>query len=551
MPRQMSWLSGLAIGLASSTGSVMADEAPPDPFAAVRCFASPAVYSKDADAVYTDATPTKDASRMTASPLYHAPTTSPRLDTLNIVSVGMSLDVYRQGQVWDQLQQQDARQPESLHVGSILPTDPAKYPVTVDAQDSAYVQRKADALELALRNFPEAWPIPTVTVTRGYNAQAPQLRTSPPGVQEMLTGMVDDLRQPAGLHWHEIHQLQNGTICSDTPEEAVEVIFRAFEANPDMPALLIYTVDGFNMAGALSSRGDKLIGGKGGRTPGELTDSMVALVFARPERVQWLRYFAKYTKAARNPIYAGFTEWQRHPKQDFQPSPFIPQPWTQRGFEQWDALQTLAVLHRPVTVALTGAGGTRLTYDALTTQLAEGWTRATGGLTPAPARLFFDSGTPSRALAELMPALKQAKSPLDLLQSNQSYDLTQRLGDTGAASPFVGIALATMASYAKADTSVVMPLRRADQATVIAVTSATPGQTPTRHPFGVRLMAQTATSEPPSVIIQEQRAAESRALEARRPVARVIDPDRVARDKQTLDAFLAESLAGDRAKPAR
>jgi hypothetical protein len=66
--------------------------------------------------------------------------------------------------------------------------------------------------------------------------------------------------------------------------------------------------------------------------------------------------------------------------------------------------------------------------------------------------VFFDSGQPGVALAELMPALKEAKSPLDLLQSNESYDRTQSLVGTGAPTPFVGIALASMAGYANSDT---------------------------------------------------------------------------------------------------
>lgn len=36
--------------------------------------------------------------------------------------------------------------------------------------------------------------------------------------------------------------------------------------------------------------------------PGELTGAMVALVVGRPERVDWLRYYAPYTKVHKNPI---------------------------------------------------------------------------------------------------------------------------------------------------------------------------------------------------------------------------------------------------------
>ena len=533
------WLAGTALAYAAPV--------PPDPLEAGRCFATPATLTYGSPPPYSTSA-AQDAPAM--SNLYRAPTTSPHLDTLDIVSVGLSLDVYRQGQVWAQLQQQDAGEPNSLHVGSILPTDPQKYPVTADDKDAAYDKREADALELGLRDFPEAWPIPTVTVVRGYNAQAARLRNAPKDIQIMLRDMVGDLKSDAGLHWHNINQLQNGEICNDTPEGVVEEIFQVFEAHPDMPALLVYADDGYNMAGALSSYDTKVIGATGGpRQPGELTDTMIALVVARPERMDWLRYYAGFAKPNPNPIDPWFSGWKRHPKVDFVPSPFIPTPWTKRGFEQWDALKILAQLHRPVTVSLNDANGQRLRNEALTGALAEGWTKATDGIAPPPARLFFDSGTPNQPLAELMPALKAANSPLNLLQSNESYDLTQRLGDTGAASPFVGIVLATMASYRNSDTSMVMPMRRGDQVTLIAITSATPGKKPTSDPFGVNLMAQTASSETPSAIIAAQLAAEHRA--AAPPEQVLLGPNAAEREaaRRQLNDFLVDGTYIDPLKP--
>ncbi|APC19669.1 hypothetical protein BLL42_27935 (plasmid) [Pseudomonas frederiksbergensis] len=231
---------------------------------------------------------------------------------------------------------------------------------------------------------------------------------------------------------------------------------------------------------------------------------MVALVVARPERVEWLRYYAPFTKVNENKIDPEFTGWGwRKPAVEFQPSAFIPQPWTERAFEQWDALPVLAKIHRPVTVSLQRPdNGERLKRDALSAQLAIGWKKATDGVAPPPARVFYDGGLHSAPLAELVPALAVAHSSLDLLDSRESYDLTQRLGDTGAASPFVGIALATMASYQNADTSVVMPLRRQDQATIITITSPTPGKKPVGNKFGINLMPQTASSNqaPPAPV---------------------------------------------------
>ncbi|WP_224006220.1 type VI lipase adapter Tla3 domain-containing protein [Paraburkholderia tropica] len=482
---------------------------------------------------------------MTTSPLYSAPTSSPHLDTLSVVSIGLSLDVYRQGQVWTLLLQQDRREPNSLHVSSILPTDPEKYPVTTDTKNNAYDQRKLDALELALKDFREAWPIPTVTVVRGWNPKAPNLRMPPAETTETsLHNMVTNLRPAAGLHWHEINQLKNGVICNDTPESVVEMIFRTFEAAPDLPAILIYVVDGYNMAAMLSTTDQRIIGvGNGPRQPGELTDSIVALVVARPERVNWLRNFVKYTKAPPGrSIYPGFTGWEQQPRMAFHPSPFVPEPWTELGFKQWDAMKTLAILHRPVVVPLSESSkaGARLKNDALTSALSDGWTTAIENITPTPSRVFYDGGqTPVRPpLSDLIPALMAAGSPLDLLESNESYDLTQRLGDTGAASPFVAIALATMATYLNADTSMVVPLRRADQATLITLTSATPGRKPTTNPFGVNLLPQTASSETPSARIREQLIAEHQQTQPQVPYVPPRDPALMAREQRILDDFI-------------
>lgn len=448
-----------------------------------RCFASAATPVT----AYTSA---RKASAMTVDPRYRAPTASPRLETLDVLSIGLSLDVFRQGQVWQALQEQSGKQAQARQVGSILPMDPQKYPQTADDKDMAYEKRQADALELGLRDFLEKWPIPTITVVRGWDPQAPNLRFAPERTRNSLSVMVNHLRPTAGLHWHRIRNLQDGILCTDTPEGLIENLFQLFERYPDLPAVLVYVKEGFSMSYALSARGAPLIGGPGPRKPGELTDSMVALVVGRPERVEWLRYYAPFTQVNKNKIDPEFTGWGwRKPAVEFQPSEFIPQPWTERAFEQWDALPVLARIHRPVTVSLLRPdNGERLKHEAVTAQLAAGWKKATEAVAPAPARVFYDGGPNSTPLAELVPALGVAHVSLDLLNSGQSYDLSQRLGDTGAASPFVGIALATMASYQNADTSVVMPLRRKDQATIISVTSPTPGKKPvgSQH-FAVKL----------------------------------------------------------------
>ncbi|KAF1068068.1 MAG: hypothetical protein GAK45_01477 [Pseudomonas citronellolis] len=179
------------------------------PLSSMRCFASPATPIT-AYASAKEATMSADSK--------HAPTTSSHLKTLDVLSIGVSLDVYRQGQVWQALQKQNAAQAEALHAGSILPMDPKKYPVTADDKDMAYSKRETDALELGLKNFLEKWPIPTLTVVRGWSPDTPRLRYTPDITQESLSVMVNDMRTPAGLHWHRIRNLEDGVVCNDTPE---------------------------------------------------------------------------------------------------------------------------------------------------------------------------------------------------------------------------------------------------------------------------------------------------------------------------------------------
>lgn len=480
-----------------------------------------------------------------------SPTPSARLDTLDIVRIGLSLDVYRQGQVWAQLQAQNGAQPEALHVGTALPMDPKDYPIVADDKDMAWRQRKANALELALQGFPERWPIPTLTVVRDYDPNAENLDTSPEEVSTLLSEMVNDQRPRAGMHWHQIRQLRPGAICNDTPEEVVEYLFQLFEANPDMPAMLVYAVEGYNIAGVLSTRETKPIGvGTGPRQPGELTDAVVALIVARPERLNWLRAYVPYTQPnRRNDIDPAFTGWLRQPRNPFQPTPSFPTPITARGMQQWDQMKVLAKLHRPVEVSLLQDAEPKkpLKGEARHNALAGAWQAATAGIAAAPARVFFDTGRPNGGLINLAPALTAARSTLDPLDSTQSYDLTQRLGDTGASSPFVGIALATMASYLNADTSVVMPLRREDRATVITITSATPGQKPANDPFGVKLRPQhSSLSVAPSPEFRAYFAELTQQSERSRPgPGRYVDPEQRALEQRTLDDFIASGPSFD------
>ena len=469
-----------------------------------------------------------------------------RLETLDIVRVGLSLDVYRQGQAWAHLRQQSADQPNALFVGSALPMDPRDYPVSGSRKDLAWGLRKSNALELALKSFPERWFLPTVVVVRDYNPQMERPRVLPKDMEVALRIMATAELGDAGLHWHDLLQLDNGVICNTDPEAVIESIFQLFERNPDMPALLVYALDSFNLRAALSSKNIRLndISPRGERTPKSPTDAVVALVVARPERLAWLREFAKYTKAKPGSIDPAFIGWERLPPREFKPTTFFPTPITQRGFEQWDRLKVLARLHRPVTVSLHAKDDAKvpLKNPERDQAIASGWDQAITVLGSTPTRAFFDTGKLTGGIAQLAPALQRVQHPLDLLDSTQSYDLSQRFGDTGAASPFVGLALATMASYLNADSSLVVPLRRADRATFIGVSPPAPGKKPVDDPFDVSLRRQHAAIidalSPEFKAWLGQRHIDYQR-EQERSAPRYRDPAVVAREQRMLDDFAA------------
>jgi len=104
-----------------------------------------------------------------------------------------------------------------------------------------------------------------------------------------------------------------------------------------------------------------------------------------------------------------------------------------------------------------------------------------------------------------------------------------------------------MGSYLNADTSVVMPLRQRGKATVIAITSTTPGQKPESDPFDVKLRPQHSKySEAPSPEFKEQFASLVRESQRNQPAPEpYIDPVKVAYEQRLLDAFIASAPSAD------
>jgi hypothetical protein len=150
----------------------------------------------------------------------------------------------------------------------------------------------------------------------------------------------------------------------------------------------------------------------------------------------------------------------------------VPIRWTKWQLKEYDDAPLLGYLHRPIEVALSSAIGPQ--HDsANAAAMATGWQQALATLPEGTAaqRLFFDTGSEPRHIIPFARAMSQEDTPHPLAINDPaaSYDIGQRIGNTGVSSPFVQLALALMRSYDKGGASATVNLRQPERASIIMV----------------------------------------------------------------------------------
>ena len=97
-------------------------------------------------------------------------------------------------------------------------------------------------------------------------------------------------------------------------------------------------------------------------------------------------------------------------------------------------------------------------------------------------RVFYDVGAPDQG-GRIVPLAQTlaTETDLDAMQAGQGFNLTTNLADTGAASPFVQIALGLYASYRHNDVSASVNIKRNDSASIILIS---PPLVKKAHPGG-------------------------------------------------------------------
>lgn len=422
--------------------------------------------------------------------------------SLELRAVGLTIDRYRQLAVWEKLDL------VNHPLKTILSQNPEDYEWGGSYRDDQYNKRANDAYANALALWTERWPIP-VLISSAF-------KNGPNRLQWMDGGSGLGITLTTALGWHQ----------GEGSDVLLSQLFKAFDDNPELPAVLVVAMDSQQDILNISIKDEKFVP--------SMPDTAVALLFTRTDRVD--QYIRPYTVDVPYNINKFDTEYdviklwnyffeqdrisQEHPehygtmptsfwrqqvnslisqvdphgaqsimpfwnsgKAGFHPSPWIPVRWTKWQLEdEYDRAPIIGHLHRPVEVNLEGKS-----QAARAEAMQTAWHQALATLPDSekPEWLFYDTGSDGKHVIPLARAMTQeyTQHPLDVADTAHSYNLSSRIGNTGVASPFVQLALAAMRSYEKGGNSATVNLRQAgSRASIIMLSAPTPQEKANNKP---------------------------------------------------------------------
>lgn len=448
---------------------------------------------------------------------------------LEVIGMGVTVDKYRQGKLWEALQGGNA-------YASIREQDEKKYPWDASEREGLSGARSGDALENGARHTPMYFAVPV------FNAEPPVFNARMVDrPDDPLIGLAGDYAA-SGLHWHLF--IAGPRRFSEYPDRIVEDVFAFFDANPDPPYIVLNSVDSIYARDLYRPDGSPTLVKDGQYVP-EMPDASALFVLARRERIDAVRAFAfddappeasvdnlnsygvarrlflAYERLKRTVSHpdkekdpAAFTmraptmaEWlpvaaqfaQRsdirgtgsfsmlqklhphdyHPPKDWKPTPWFPVPFNKEQLAQLDALPTLGFIHRPTYVAMVDASGKPLTRrDERERALQAGWQQALRSLpegerAAAPARIVSATGGNTQQEVALHKTLMQhaheGGTEPDAGNPAQWIDTDRRLGNTGAATLLVQMAIGVMGSYRDGGVSAAINLRNPAEASIVMI----------------------------------------------------------------------------------
>lgn len=328
---------------------------------------------------------------------------------------------------------------------------------------------------------------------------------------------------------------------AERPDRILEDVFEFFDANPDIPYVVLNSDDSVALRELLQPPGAPPLIKDGYYVP-EMPDSAALFILARRERVDPIRPFAyediddyrtpmdvlnrdgvarrlflgyldlreslPYSRKnahSRTPTVAEWLEYaakfstrpdirgtgeisfldrefnaKHRPPRDWKPTPWFPIPWSKLQLQQFDQMASLGFIHRPVFVKTTDEHGKPLSRrDARQKALLEGLHAALHTLPEAerakgPARVIAATNDQTSQLVALEGMLHQYAADggpeIDSGKLDQFINIDRRLGNTGAATLFMEMAIGVMGSYRAGGPSLAVNLRDPHEATFIFIT---------------------------------------------------------------------------------
>jgi hypothetical protein len=445
---------------------------------------------------------------------------------LEVINLGVTLDKYRQGKLWDALQSGNP-------YTSLREQDPRKYPWTNFDKLGQSGGRTGDTLENGAGYTVTEWGTPV------FNARPPD-RSKYAGNPLMPDIGVAASTESSGMATSLF--VAGAARLAERPDDILKDVFDFFDANPDIPYVVLNSDDGMDVRHVSRAPGSPPLVKDGYYVP-EMPDSSTLFVLARRERVEpirpfvyediddyktpmevlnrdgvarrlflgflelqksvprpndpnladrrtvtaaeWLEYAAKFSKRPdiRGTGQISFLDREfnakHRPPLDWKPTPWFPIPWSKLQLQQFDNMATLGFIHRPIFVKTADEHGKPLPRrDARQKALTEGLQEALRTLPEAerakgPARVIAATNNQTEQLVALEGMLHQYAAQggpeIDSGKLDQFINIDRRLGNTGAATLFMQMAIGVMGSYRAGGASLAVNLRDPHEATFIFI----------------------------------------------------------------------------------
>jgi hypothetical protein len=209
------------------------------------------------------------------------------------------------------------------------------------------------------------------------------------------------------------------------------------------------------------------------------------------------------------------SHWEHRPPKEWKPTPWFPIPWNKEQLATFDKLPTLGFIHRPTFVKFTDEHGKPITRrDEREKVLQAGWQAALLTLpeterAKAPALIVAATGDDSSQITMLHSTLNahaaRGGPEIDTGRSSQFIDTDKRLGNTGATTLFMQMAIGVMGSYRNGGISAAVNLRDKNEASIVFISPPSDDKRKAqKHPRGGDVFAHHGTPAVDPANYQEQ-----------------------------------------------